>query len=59
MSFALDLAALQPDGSGSVAGKDGKNREFVVTFAPGSGPRPFQVTSTNTACRRVFTPRQP
>ena len=56
-SFSLDLAALRPDGSGTVAGRDERNREFLVTFAPGSGPRPFEVTNAINACRRVFTPR--
>ena len=56
-SFTVDLKALQPDGSGKVVGKDAKNREFYLTFAPGSGARPFQETSSINACRRVFTPR--
>ena len=56
-SFTLDLKALQPDGSGKVVGKDDRNREFYLTFDPGNGPRPFQVTSSINACRRVFTPK--
>jgi hypothetical protein len=56
-SFTLDLKALQPDGSGKVVGKDDKNREFYVTFDPGSGARPFLVTNSITPCRTVFTPR--
>ena len=56
-SFTLDLKALQPDGSGKVVGKDDKNREFYVTFDPGSGARPFHVTSSINACRRVYTPK--
>jgi hypothetical protein len=56
-SFTLDLKALQPDGSGKVVGKDDKNREFYVTFDPGSGARQFLVTNSITACRSVFTPR--
>ena len=56
-SFTLDLKALQPDGSGKVVGKDDKNREFYVTFDPGSGARPFNVTNSITPCRSVFTPR--
>ena len=56
-SFTLDLKALQPDGSGKVVGKDDKNREFYLTFDPGSGPRPFHVTNSITPCRTVFTPR--
>ena len=56
-SFTVDLKALQPDGSGRVVGKDDRNREFYVTFDPGSGARPFQGTSSINACRRVFTPR--
>lgn len=56
-SFTLDLKALQPDGSGKVVGKDDKNREFYVTFDPGSGARPFLVTSSINACRSVFTPK--
>ena len=55
-SFTLDLKALQPDGSGKVVGKDDKNREFYLTFDPGSGARPFQMTSSINACRRVYTP---
>jgi hypothetical protein len=56
-SFTLDLKALQPDGSGKVVGKDDKNREFYLTFDPGSGARPFLVTSSINACRTVFTPK--
>jgi hypothetical protein len=56
-SFTLDLKALQPDGSGKVVGKDDKNREFYVTFDPGSGARPFLVTNSITPCRTVFTPK--
>ena len=56
-SFTVDLKALQPDGSGKVVGRDDKNREFYLTFDPGSGARPFHVTSSINACRRVYTPR--
>ena len=56
-SSTLDLKALQPDGSGKVVGKDDKNREFYVTFDPGSGARPFLVTNSITPCRTVFTPK--
>jgi hypothetical protein len=57
-SFTLDLKALRPDGSGKVVGKDDdKNREFYVTFDPGSGARTFLVTSSINACRTVFTPK--
>ena len=55
-SFTVDLKALQPDGSGKVVGKDDKNREFYLTFDPGSGARPFHVTYRYNACRRVYTP---
>jgi hypothetical protein len=56
-SFTVDLNALQPDGSGRVVSKDDKNREFYVTFDPGSGARPFFVTNSITPCRTVFTPK--
>ena len=56
-SFTLDLKALQPDGSGKVVGKDDKNREFYLTFEPGSGARPFHVTNSINACRRVYAPK--
>lgn len=56
-SFTLDLKALQPDGSGKIAGKDDKNRAIYATFDPGDGARPFLVTSSINACRQVFTPR--
>ena len=57
-SYTLDLKALQPDGSGKVVGKDDdKNREFYVTFDPGSGARPFHVTNSITPCRTVFKPK--
>lgn len=55
-SFTVDLKGLLPDGSGRVVGKDGKKREFYVTLAPGSGPRPFYLTYSYSACRRVYTP---
>ena len=55
-SFTVDLKALQPDGSGKVVGKDAKNREFYVTLDPGSGARPFHLTYSYNACRRVYTP---
>ena len=56
-SYTVDLKALQPDGSGRVAGRDDKNREFYVTFDAGSGARPFQVTNSITPCKTVFTPK--
>jgi hypothetical protein len=55
--FTVDLKALQPDGSGKVVSKDNKNREFYVTLDPGSGARPFHVTSSIAPCRTVFTPK--
>ena len=55
-SFTVDLA-LQPDGSGKFAGKDNKNRTFYVTLDAGSGARPFHVTYSYNACRRVYTPK--
>ena len=55
-SFTVDFKALQPDGSGRVAVKDNKNRTFYVTLDPGSGPRPFYLTYSYNACRRVYTP---
>jgi hypothetical protein len=56
-SFTVDLKALQPDGSGRVVSKDSKNREWYVTLDPGSGPRPFYLTYSYNACRRVYTPK--
>ena len=56
-SFTLDLKAVQPDGSGKVVGKDKNNREFYLTFDPGSGARPFDVTNSITPCTTVFTPK--
>lgn len=56
-SYTAELKALQPDGSGKGVGKDDKNRDFYVTFDPGSGARPFEVTNSITPCRTVFTPR--
>ena len=57
VSETVDLKALQPDGSGKVVGKDEKDREFYVTFDPGSGARPFYVTSPISHCRYAFTPK--
>ena len=56
-SFTVDLKALQPDGSGKVVGTDNNNREFYLTFDPGSGARPFHMTYRLKACRRVYTPK--
>jgi len=56
-SFTVDLKALQPDGSGTIVGKDNKNRKFYVTFDPGSRARPFNMTYSYNACRRVYTPQ--
>ena len=56
-SFTVDFKVLQPDGSGRVVAKDNKNREFYLTFDPGSGARPFHMTYRLKACRRVYTPR--
>jgi hypothetical protein len=55
-SFTVDLTALQPDGSGKVVGIDKNNREFYLTFDPGSGARTFHMTYRLKACRRVYTP---
>ena len=55
-SFTVDLKGLQPDGSGKVVGTDKNNREFYLTFEPGSGARPFHMTYRLKACRRVYTP---
>ena len=51
------LEGLEPDGSGKVVGKDDKNREFYLTFDPGTGARPFHVTNSINPCRRVYTPK--
>jgi hypothetical protein len=56
-SFTVDLKGLQPDGSGRFVGKDTKNRVFYITLDPGSGPRPFYMTYSYSACRRVYTPK--
>ena len=56
-SFTVDLKGLQPDGSGKVAGIDKNNREFYLTFEPGSGARIFHMTYRYKACRRVYTPK--
>lgn len=56
-SFTVDLKALQPDGSGKVVGKDNNDREFYLTFDPGSGARPFHMTYHLKTCRRVYTPK--
>jgi len=56
-TFPIEMKALQPDGSGKVVGKDDKNREFYLAFDPGSGARPFHVTNSINACRRVYTPK--
>ena len=56
-SFTVDLRALNPDGSGKVVGIDKNNREFYLTFDPGSGARPFHMTYSYSACRRVYTPK--
>jgi type II secretory pathway pseudopilin PulG len=55
-SFTVDLKGLQPDGSGRIVAKDNKNRTFYLTLDPGSGPRPFYLTYSYNACRRVYTP---
>ena len=57
-SFTLDLKALRPDGSGKVVGKDDKNREFYLTFDPGTGARAFHVANSIDICRYVFTPKR-
>ena len=56
-SYTLDLKALQPDGSGKIVGKDDKNREFYVTFDPGSGARPFHVTNSINLAGVFIRPR--
>jgi hypothetical protein len=56
-SITADLKALQPDGSGTVVGKNDNNREFYVTFDPGSGARPFHMADPLMPCRYVFTPK--
>ena len=56
-SFTVDLKALQPDGSGKVVGTDNNNREFYLTFEPGSGARPFHMTYRLKACGVSIRPR--
>ena len=56
-SFTVDLKALQPDGSGRLAGKDEKDRKFYVTIDSGSGARPFHLAQSDTPCLFVFTPK--
>ena len=56
-SFTVDLKALQLDGSGRLAGKDEKGREFYVTLDPGSGARAFHLAQSDTPCLFVFTPK--
>lgn len=56
-SFTVDLNGLQPDGSGTVAGKDTKHRTFYLTFDRGSGARPFHMTYSYSSCRRDYTPK--
>ena len=56
-SFTVNLKALNPDGSGKVVGTDKTNREFYLTFDPGSGARTFHMTYPLKACRRVYTPQ--
>jgi hypothetical protein len=51
----IDLKALQADGSGKVTAKDDKNREFYLTFEPGSGPRIIHFTNSLNACGWLFT----
>ena len=56
-SLTVDLKALQPDGSGKVVGKNHKDREFYITFEPGSGARTFYLTESDGVCRIAFTPK--
>lgn len=54
----IDLKSLQADGSGKVTAKDDKNRDFYVTFEPGSGPRVMRLTNSISACGWLFTPKK-
>ena len=56
-SFSVEFKALQPDGSGWAEGKDDKRRTFFITIDPGIGARPFFVTYSYNACRRVYSPK--
>ena len=57
-SGTIDLKSLQPDGSGKVSMKDDKNREYYLTFEPGTGPRVFHVTNAFNACGFLLTPKK-
>ena len=57
-SYTIDLKTLQPDGSGKVTTKDDKNRDFYLTFEPGSGPRVFRVTNSINACAYLMAPKK-
>ena len=54
----IDLKSLQADGSGKIAAKDDKNREFYLTFEPGSGPRVIHFTNSLNACGWLLTPKK-
>ena len=40
-----------------LSAKTTNNREFYLTFDPGSGARTFHMTYRLKACRRVYTPK--
>jgi hypothetical protein len=56
-SFNVSLKGLQANGSGTLAGRDHRNRDFTVTMEPGNGPRVFRVASLRTACAWIFIPK--
>ena len=41
-----------------VTSKDDQNREFHVTFEPGSGPRIMRSGNANNDCVWIFTPKK-
>jgi hypothetical protein len=57
-SYIVDLKDLQPDGSGKVTAKGDTNREFYLTFQPGSGPRIVRVALSTSPCNFLMTPKK-
>jgi hypothetical protein len=55
-TITLNLASLNPDGSGTLRGTNSKGASFQYVFEAGSGPRRIWLGNQNNECRYLLAP---